>query len=203
MLKVDIHLKFSAFSTDAQFNIEEGNVLGLFGKSGVGKSSLLQAIAGLNHRFDGQITLRDQIWDQPKKHLTPQSRSVGLVFQNYALFPHMTAAQNIQFAQQINAEKLEEIFDQLELRPFLTTNVKQLSGGQQQRVAIARALAYDPSVILLDEPFSALDQKLKKSVCDFLKEYFKKNQKIVVISSHDREDLKFFTSHILEISALQ
>ncbi|MBU2913183.1 ATP-binding cassette domain-containing protein [Reichenbachiella agariperforans] len=199
MLVTEISLQFEQFSTPISFTLKPGNTLGLFGKSGVGKSSLLHAIAGLNHRFEGKISFNDMIWDQNNKHLAPQIRSIGLVFQDYALFPNMTVEQNLRYAQGIDQVELKEIIDMLEIHSLLGKSTNHLSGGQKQRVAIGRALAYNPDILLLDEPFSALDISVKQKISSFLKNYFILKNKHVILSSHIREDLRFFTEDILEI----
>lgn len=167
MLMVDIEKKFPGFHLKVQF---EGSHLptGLLGASGSGKSMTLRCIAGLERPDAGRIILNGRVLYDAKSHvnLPSQERRVGMLFQNYALFPHMTVAQNIGFAlNQLTRNKREDrIRKQLEavhMLEFAGRYPYQLSGGQQQRVALARALAVQPEVLLLDEPFSALDDHLR------------------------------------------
>src|SRR5689334_16880591 len=132
----------------------------LLGSSGSGKSTILRMIAGLTEPSSGRITLHGR----DVTHLSPQQRGTGFVFQNYSIFRHMTVAKNIEFGLKIRkipkaerAQKTGELLDLVGLAGLGSRYAHQLSGGQQQRVALARALAYEPDVLLLDEPFGALD----------------------------------------------
>lgn len=200
MLKVDLKLSFKDFKLPVQFSLKAGRTLGLYGPSGIGKSSLLHAIAGINRRFEGSIFYQMEAWDGKSKHIPAQKRSAALMFQDYALFPNLNVEKNIKFNTVLSANEITEIIEQLELSKLLDRSVQNLSGGQKQRVALARLIAYDAQVWLLDEPFSALDSELKSKVKGFLKELIISKSKIVLISSHDREDLHYFDAEILELA---
>jgi molybdate ABC transporter permease protein len=170
-LTVDIKKQLSEFSLDVSF-AAKGQPLGILGASGAGKSLLLRCIAGIETPDSGQIVLNGRVlFDAPKKvNVKSCDRHIALLFQNYALFPHLTVAQNIGFGLpkglSIAAQKQEISFQlaAIQLEGFAYYYPHQLSGGQQQRVALARALASQPEVLLLDEPFSALDTHLRHQI---------------------------------------
>ena len=150
---------------DISFEVYQGEILGVVGESGSGKSTILRIIAGLEESYKGEIKIGGKIVFSDNNFVEPEKRGVGMVFQDYALFPHMTVKKNIQFGLKgKNKEEKEKIaMDMLKLVNLVEHKDKypyELSGGQQQRVAIARAIAPKPSVLLLDEPFSNLDADL-------------------------------------------
>jgi molybdate transport system ATP-binding protein len=154
-----------------QLNCRAGELLSLVGPSGSGKTTILRAIAGLFHATQGSIICQGETWQdsEQKLFLPPHRRHVGLVFQNYALFPHMTVLENIQQALSDNPKhqrhiKAEALLNKVNLEGLQKRYPKTLSGGQQQRVAVARALARQPQVLLLDEPFSAVDQVTRRKL---------------------------------------
>ncbi len=163
MLTLDIYHCLEKFTLDLSFEIEQ-ELVALFGASGAGKSLTLQAIAGLFRPEQGRISLNGQVvFDHKQKiDLPPQRRHVGYVMQDYTLFPHLTVGQNIGYGLR-RRPKLEikrvvgDMLDLIQLTGFGNRSPAELSGGQKQRVALARALATNPSILLLDEPFSALD----------------------------------------------
>ena len=180
-LYVDIEKDLSSFKLKVEIKQEKGT-LGFLGESGSGKSMTLKCIAGLEKPTRGKIVLNDRVlFDSEKKiNLSTQDRKVGFLFQNYALFPHMTVSQNIELGllKLSKSEKKEIVaryLDILKLNGFEGRYPWQLSGGQQQRVALARALATSPDILLLDEPFSALDHHLRsnmeKELMNMLKDY--------------------------------
>ena len=139
-----------------------GQVGCLLGPSGCGKSTLLRAIAGFEPVRAGSIHIGERLVSSPTQHLPPEQREVGLMFQEYALFPHLTAAQNVGFGLRrldvaARAARVDEMLELVHLRPLASRYPHELSGGQQQRIALARALATSPALLLLDEPFSNLD----------------------------------------------
>ncbi len=163
MLKVDIKKRFSDFSLAAEFSIDR-EILAILGPSGSGKTMTLQCIAGLLKPDEGHIELNGKVLFDSKKevNLPPQKRNVGFVFQNYALFPHLTVTENIAYgirnlpANEIKA-RIKQLLEMVHIQGLASRYPRQLSSGQQQRTALARALATGPEVLLLDEPFSALD----------------------------------------------
>ena len=168
-LSVDIHKDFGSFRLDVSFETESGQLTGLLGASGCGKSMTLRCIAGIEKPDRGQIVLDGRVlFDSERRiNLPPQKRRVGYLFQNYALFPNMTVAQNIAVGvrdKQTRQETVARLVRALYLEGQEGKYPRQLSGGQQQRVALARILASEPEVLLLDEPFSALDSYLKWQV---------------------------------------
>ncbi len=171
--------------------VETGELFVLLGASGSGKSTILRLIAGLVLPDEGVIRLAGR----DVTHLAPQKRDVGFVFQNYSIFRHMTVARNIEFGLRIRGvakaerrERREELLDLVGLGGLGNRYESQLSGGQQQRVALARALAYRPGVLLLDEPFGALDVKIRAQLRQSLKEIQKALGVTTILVTHDQEE---------------
>lgn len=193
-IEVSIRKKYSGFTLNMEFQNENKN-LGILGASGSGKSLSLKCIAGVEKPDSGSIIINGRVLFDSEKgiNLSPQQRKVGYLFQNYALFPTMTVEENIGVAikatkdvkRQIIAEKIQNFrLEGLEKR-----YPSELSGGQQQRVAIARMLACNPEVILLDEPFSALDSYLKEIMQQQLIDTLKEYQGDVILVSHNRDEI--------------
>lgn len=155
---------------DATLDIEAGSIVALLGPSGCGKTSLLRAIAGLERPTSGRISIGDTVVSSSadRTWIKPERRHVGMVFQDGALFPHLTVAENIAFGLSSRngeaAKRVDELLDLVDLGGLGDRLPETLSGGQQQRVALARSLAPNPKVLLLDEPFSALDASLRSQV---------------------------------------
>lgn len=176
---------------NVSLHIETGELFVLLGASGSGKSTLLRLIAGLMMPDSGRILLNDR----DVTHLSPQQRGTGFVFQNYSLFRHMTVAQNIEFGlsiRRVNRDERErrtaELLDLIGLAGYGERLPAQLSGGQQQRVALARALAYEPNVLLLDEPFGALDVKIRAQLRQSLYEIQRRLGVTTILVTHDQEE---------------
>lgn len=169
MLDVQL-LNHSPVRLDASFTCAPGELLALVGPSGSGKTSLLRAIAGLldSPGLTGHVRVGQEVWLDNARgiRLAPQQRRVGLVFQHYALFPHLSALQNVALATHPVKEPayFDDLFQRMGLAGLEQRKPSQLSGGQQQRVALARALARDPQVLLLDEPFSAVDAPTRQAL---------------------------------------
>ncbi len=149
--------------SDLSLSVEEGQVCAVLGSSGGGKTTLLRAVSGLIEPRSGTIRVGDNVLSGKGRFLQPEERNVGVVFQDYALFPHLTVKENLEFASK-DSEILNTFVNLLGLSELLSRNVNQLSGGQKQRVALLRTLAQQPDVILLDEPFANLDQGLRREV---------------------------------------
>tara|TARA_R110002012_G_scaffold62435_8_gene164286 strand:+ start:817 stop:1983 length:1167 start_codon:yes stop_codon:yes gene_type:complete len=180
---------------DVDFVCQPGELLALVGPSGSGKTTLLRTIAGLYRPHYGQVTCDGDIWfDAASKHsLSPQRRQVGMVFQDYALFPHLTVSQNVQLplrhlAQPQRREKAEQWLARVRLEGLGERYPNTLSGGQRQRVALARALARDPKVLLLDEPFSAVDQVTRRRLQRELALLRQQIDIPIVLVTHDLEE---------------
>ncbi len=178
---------------DLNFEVEQGSIVGLLGQSGCGKTTALRAIAGFEPIYKGKIVLRSNIVSQPGYMLAPDKRKLGMVFQDYALFPHLNIYDNVGFGLR-GMEKQDQqarVFELLELVGLENTNKKfphELSGGQQQRVALARALAPRPNIILLDEPFSNLDVKLRERLSNDVRDILKSQGITGIIVTHDQNE---------------
>ena len=194
LLSVDIKKKLKEFDLDISFEVENG-CLGILGASGSGKSMTLKAIAGIITPDNGKISLigKEKIvfYDfNDKVNMKPQVRNVGYLFQNYALFPNMTVEKNIQIGLSKNQdnEVVHRLIKRFRLEGLEKRYPRQLSGGQQQRVALARILAYEPDVILLDEPFSAMDTFLKEQLRLELANVLKEFNGISILVTHNRDE---------------
>jgi molybdate transport system ATP-binding protein len=193
-LYVDITKKFKGFSLKVKFSTDKER-MGLLGASGCGKSMTLKCIAGIEKPDEGSIVLNDRVlFDSKKKiDLTPQKRKVGYLFQNYALFPNMTVEENIgcglKGTNKDKKPRVDQMIELLHLKELEKRYPMQLSGGQQQRVALARILAYEPDVLMLDEPFSALDAYLKEKLQQELLEVLKEYHGDTIIVSHNRDEI--------------
>jgi len=178
---------------DVSFELPEGRLLALVGESGSGKSTLLRLIAGLEKPDAGEIALDGETLSTPRSVTPPERRGIGLVFQNHALFPHLTVEKNIAFGLRHlpRSERPAEIAPLLELVGLQRMGGRfphELSGGERQRVALARALAPNPRVLLLDEPFSSLDARLRHSVRDETQAILKHRGATALIVTHDTGD---------------
>lgn len=189
MLNVCIKKVWNGFRLDVAFEVPHGKITALFGPSGAGKSSILRVISGLEVADDGIITYGEEIWyDRTKKICrSPQRRSVGLVFQDFALFPHMTVEKNVAYGIK-EKKRFHEIKDLLSLAglsDYVHHYPAQLSGGQKQRVALIRALAMRPDLLLLDEPLSALDWETRRQLQEDLRRIIKQFQVTTLYVTHD------------------
>ncbi len=180
---------------DASFSCAPGEVLALVGPSGSGKSTILRAIAGLTRPSKGRIVCANEVWFDTTTgtHVPTPQRSVGFVFQSYALFPHMSAIGNIETALnhlpiQARRERAQKLLTQVHLDGLANRLPRELSGGQQQRVAVARALARDPQILLLDEPFSAVDRVTRQKLYRELADLRKTLNMPVILVTHDLDE---------------
>lgn len=211
-LAVDIRKTFESaerrFTLDVSFKASTQRVV-LFGPSGAGKTLTLQAIAGLLRPDEGKITLNgDALFDSARGvDLRPQARRVGYLFQDYALFPHLNVRQNIGFGLQqgwlnprarIAHPQVDYWLDALELRSVAGNHPAQLSGGQKQRVALARALVAQPRLLLLDEPFSALDSVLRQRMRRELSDLQTRLDIPMVLITHDPDDVAAFGDQVVQ-----
>lgn len=195
-LSVDIRKKFGVFTLETQFEHERG-IIGFLGASGCGKSMTLKCIAGIETPDAGRIVLNGvTLFDSKKKiNRRPQERKVGYLFQNYSLFPNMTIWQNImcglwrEKGQQNKAETIRKIMKKMMLEGLEGRKPSQLSGGQQQRVALARILVNKPEILLLDEPFSALDSYLKVQLETETKDILREYDRDCILVSHSRDEI--------------
>ncbi|WP_141503912.1 sulfate/molybdate ABC transporter ATP-binding protein [Paenibacillus luteus] len=176
---------------DVSFEIEKGHLIGLLGPSGGGKTSILRMLAGLESPSSGDIIFHGKRVND----LPPQERGIGFVFQNYALFKHMTVYDNIAFGLKVKKQSKEQIRERVMylveltgLMGFEHRYAHQLSGGQRQRVAFARALAPEPQLLLLDEPFAAIDAKIRTELRTWLKEMIERVGITSIFVTHDQEE---------------
>ena len=190
------------FMLDVEFSAPPG-VTVIFGPSGSGKTTVLQCLAGLLKPDAGTIRVGGEIFfDCGRKiNLTPQERRIGYVFQDLALFPHMTAAENVAFGILNSANekqsRVRQVLERFHISHLAANRPGEISGGERQRVALARALVISPRLLLLDEPFSALDDELKHSIIDDLKRWLEENQIPVLLVTHDREEARMLGGSML------
>jgi putative spermidine/putrescine transport system ATP-binding protein len=177
--------------SDVSFGVEQGHVLSLLGPSGCGKTTVMRMIAGLIAPSAGSIAIKGKSVTQIPVH----KRNVGMLFQNYALFPHLTVAQNIAFGLEMRKlaraealKKAEAALAMVRLEGFAARYPHQLSGGQQQRVALARALVIEPAVLLLDEPFGALDKKLRENMQIEMRQLQQRLGITTLMVTHDQDE---------------
>jgi molybdate transport system ATP-binding protein len=180
---------------DVELSCGEGQLLALIGPSGSGKTTILRAIAGLYLPREGRVTCGGVVWFDAVEgiNIAPHKRPVGLVFQSYALFPHMTALRNVMAAlghRSARERKAEAraLLALVHLQDFEDRRPDSLSGGEQQRVAVARALAREPAVLLLDEPFSAVDRRTRRKLHSELAELRKAVRIPIVLVTHDLDE---------------
>ncbi len=181
-----IHLNIS-------FDIQPGEIVAIMGPSGAGKTSILKMIAGLLLPDQGQISVGGQTWfsSQPRTNLRTQQRSIGYVFQDYALFPNMSVQENLKYALPSDQppSTIDEILELIRIQNLVDQKPTALSGGQQQRVALARALLRRPKVLLLDEPFAALDEEMRSKLQQDLIILHRRYQTITVLVSHNPSEV--------------
>lgn len=194
MLEVQIYKKLAEFDLDVSFQVDD-NILGFMGASGSGKSMTLKCIAGIETPDQGRIVLNGRVlFDSEKKINVPiQKRNVGYMFQSYALFPNMNVYENISVGLRTRKVKdvdivVQKVMQQFRIFELASRYPKQLSGGQRQRVALARLMAYEPDVLLLDEPFSALDEDLREDLLQKLKSELQISKPVIFVS-HDKEEV--------------
>ncbi|WP_107704506.1 sulfate/molybdate ABC transporter ATP-binding protein [Nocardioides allogilvus] len=188
---------------DVNVSLPTGQLTALLGPSGGGKSTLLRIIAGLDTADTGTVSIEGM----DATRLPPQKRNVGFVFQHYAVFKHMTVAKNVAFGLEIRkrpkdevAARVDELLKLVHLSQFAHRLPSQLSGGQRQRMALARALAVEPTVLLLDEPFGALDAKVRKELRDWLRRLHDEVAVTTVFVTHDQEEALEVADEIVVIN---
>jgi iron(III) transport system ATP-binding protein len=179
---------------NVSFTVATGQILALLGPSGCGKTTTLRLIAGFEQLDKGWIEIASRTVADEKTHMPPEKRRVGMVFQDYAIFPHLNVAENIAFGLNRMPDAGPRTEAMLELVGLLDAGEQmphELSGGQQQRVALARALALDPAVLLLDEPFSNLDTTLRTQVRAEVRELLRRSSATAIFVTHDQEEAMF------------
>lgn len=207
MISVDIEIKLKAYHGGQLLKIKRqfvsGSVTKIWGPSGSGKTTLLKMIAGLATPENGVIVANGVTWfdSREKINLSPQKRNVGFVFQNYGLFPNMTAKQHLEYATN-DADWINQLLSLGQLDKFTNHKPDHLSGGQQQRLAILRALAVKPNLLLMDEPFSALDNKVKTSLIAELRYLIKQMGITTIIVSHNLQELEIFDGEVMDFEGV-
>jgi molybdate transport system ATP-binding protein len=206
-LKVSLRVT-NGFALDVAFDVPPG-VTVLFGPSGSGKSTTLSAIAGLVRPSAGRISIGDDVWfdSATKTHVAVQRRRVAFVFQSLALFPHMTALENVVYGMDrtldppARAKRAAALLDRLRVAHLARRHPRTFSGGEAQRVALARALATSPRVILLDEPFSALDRELRVELIADLRESIRELDVPVLFVTHHRQEARALGERLVVLEA--
>lgn len=187
-----------------QCSLKMRELITLFGKSGAGKTTILRILAGLTTPDFGIIKVQDSIWfsSKDKINIPPQKREIGFVFQDYALFPNMSIEENLLFALPKRGDKkhIEELLEIVELQNFRKVKPSMLSGGQQQRVALIRALVRNPKILLLDEPFSALDASMSQRLQEELLKIHQKFELTTFFVSHNLADVFYLSQYVLHLN---
>lgn len=205
MISINIEKKLHGNDGDLDLNFEatiaKGELVTLYGPSGSGKSSVLRMVAGLMTPDGGVITAKDRTWYNSKANLClkPQQRSIGMVFQDYSLFPNMTVRENLEFALEKNQSKniVEELLTIIALENLAEKRPSLLSGGQKQRVALARAMVRRPTLLLLDEPLSALDSEMRSRLQDYILQVHEQFGLTTILVSHDLPEVMKMSKRML------
>ena len=177
--------------TNFNIDIWKGGIFGILGMSGSGKTTALRLIAGFDRPDSGRIEMANRVLVDDIQWIPPEERNIGMVFQDYALFPHLTVEKNISFGltkEEINNGRIEEVLDLCSLKRYRDKFPQEVSGGQQQRVSLARALAPNPEIILLDEPFTSLDAHMARDLREELVSLLRGTNTTAVLVTHDQEE---------------
>ena len=187
--------------TDFNLDVWKGSIFGILGVSGSGKTTALRLLAGFENPDSGIIEMYDKIVYDEETNIPPEERHIGMVFQDYALFPHLNVEKNIGFgltSKDINKGRLEEVLEMCNLKKYRNKFPQDISGGQQQRVALARALAPKPDVVLLDEPFTSLDAHMARDLRDEVVSLLRETETTAILVTHDQEEA-LSVSHIVSV----
>lgn len=206
MLSARLIKKLRDFQLDIFFTVHPGEVLVLLGENGSGKSTILNLLAGLLVPDEGEIVLNGNrvFWSDEPVFFPPEERNIGYVFQNYALFPHMTVFENISFGLKMRnipkkeiIEHINKVVEDLGIAHVKHEKVTNLSGGQRQRVALARALIIKPDLLLLDEPLTALDQSAREKIRFELREQLVNSNQPAILVTHSLKDAKIIGDNVI------
>jgi molybdate transport system ATP-binding protein len=206
---IQLDLKKKLFGADGQIQLQVNTIiqskelLTLYGPSGAGKTSIIRMLSGLMSPEQGKIIVNGKTWfDSEKKiNLRTQDRSIGIVFQEYTLFPNMTVYENLKFAlpKGNSPDLIEEMLETIGLQNLKDKKPNWLSGGQKQRVALARALVRKPSILLLDEPLSALDTAMRNKLQEDILAFHRRFELTTIMVSHDYHEVKKMSDRVLLI----
>lgn len=203
-LQKQLHTAEGALVFHLELTLEKGAFVSLYGASGAGKTSILRMLAGFMRPDSGRIHVEGTSWfDSSRKiNVSPQRRNAGIVFQDYALFPNMNVRENIAFAlkKETPYEIVDELLEVTALTKLAERKPQGLSGGQQQRVALARAIAQQPALLLLDEPLSAIDRELRRSLQETLQEVHQRYHLTTLMVSHDVEEIVKLSDKVVHIA---
>lgn len=206
----DVSKRFDADDVvkDFSLTINQGEFISLLGPSGCGKTTVLRMIAGFETASRGIIRLGDKILADERTHMPPEARNMGMVFQSYALWPHMTVRENVRYPLKVRKvekalakKRLDEALEATRLTQFADRYPKELSGGQRQRVALARCLVMDPDVILLDEPLANLDQHLRARMEETFKTFHERTGATMIYVTHDQAEAMALSDRIAVMEA--
>ncbi|MGQ0564125.1 MAG: molybdenum ABC transporter ATP-binding protein [Gemmobacter sp.] len=205
MLNVDVRLHFPGFTLAVTEDFPLSGVTAIFGRSGSGKSTLLRIIAGLETRAAGRVAMAGEIWQDGPRHVPPERRGVGYVFQDARLFPHLSVRGNLDFALRrargLGGPGLDEVAAALDLSPLLDRRPAALSGGERQRVAMGRALLTAPKVLLMDEPLAALDEARKAEILPYLERLRDETRVPILYVSHAAAEVARLANTLVLIDA--
>ena len=201
----DLHHKYDKrensnwILNEINLKIETGELLGLLGPSGCGKTTLLRLIAGFEYPSKGSISLNDKEISSSNRILSPEKRNIGMVFQDYALFPHLTVLENVMFGVKNKSKrsKVDYLIDIVGLDKLTNRYPHELSGGQKQRVCVARAIALNPSLLILDEPTSALDVSVQAQVLNLIKDLQEVFNFTLVMVTHDLPVVSYMCDELI------
>jgi len=198
MIKLEISKKLhgsdGVMSLDVKHSVNCGDFVVIMGESGVGKSTLLRVIAGLE-KAEGSIVFDGTVWQGSGTRMSVQQRNVGFVFQDYALFDNMSVKENLLFVKHDNT-LADELLEMMEITGLSERNMRLLSGGQKQRVALARALMRRPKLLLMDEPLSALDPRMRRKLREKIKELHERFGMTTLMVSHDIAEAKVLANRL-------
>ncbi|WP_162416641.1 sulfate/molybdate ABC transporter ATP-binding protein [Cyclobacterium roseum] len=204
---IELALEKSLFGPEGKMKlavscqIEKGELVGIYGPSGAGKSSILRLISGLMKPEGGLLKVDGEVWysNVEAVNLKPTKRNIGMVFQEHSLFPNMSIAENLEFALSKGQppQIVQDLLERVGLKKLASKKPSVLSGGQKQRVALARAMIRKPKILLLDEPFSALDMKMRAKLQEYLVQFHNEYGLTTLLVSHDASEISRMAQRVL------